>query len=74
MKKDLIKKLRTELGMKPTEFAKASGINSYQQVWLYESGRRNLGYNLLNSIVCNLAANGHLVALDVTVTINDKKI
>lgn len=74
MKKDLIKKLRAELGMTQVEFAKAAGINSFQQVSVYESNRRQLGYNLLNSIVCNLAANGHLISLDITVTLNDKKI
>jgi len=74
MKKDLIKKIRTELGMTQVDFAKACGINSFQQVWLYESGRRKLGYNLLNRMVCNLAANGYLISLDITVTLNDKKI
>lgn len=74
MKKDLIKKLRAELGMTLAEFAKASGVNSFQQIWLYESGKRQLGYNLLNRIICTLASNGYLVSLDITVMINDKKL
>ena len=40
MKKDLIKKLRAELGMTQLQFAQAAGINSFQQVYLYENGRR----------------------------------
>jgi transcriptional regulator with XRE-family HTH domain len=74
MKKDLIKKLRTELGMTQLQFAQAAGINSFQQVYLYENGRRQLGYNLLNRIICNLASNGYLVSLDIIVMINDKKL
>lgn len=74
MKKDLIKRIRTELKMTQSQFAEAAGINSFQQVSGLESNRRNIGYGLLNKIVCNLASNGHLVALDVTVTVNDKKI
>jgi transcriptional regulator with XRE-family HTH domain len=74
MKKDLIKKLRAELGMTQLQFAQAAGINSFQQVYLYETGRRQLGYNLLNRIICNLASNGYLVSLDIIVMINDKKL
>lgn len=74
MKKGLIKSIRTELGLTQSQFAEAAGITSFQQVSGLESNRRNVGYNLLNRIICNLASNGHLVSLDITVTVNDKKI
>jgi len=74
MKKDLIKRIRTELGMTQSQFAQASGINSFQQVSGLEAGRRKVGFTLLNRIICNLASNGHLVSLDINVTVNDKKI
>lgn len=74
MKKGLIKALRTELGMTQAQFAKEAGINSFQQISGLESNRRNIGYGLLNKIVCTLASNGHLVSLDITLTVNDKKL
>jgi transcriptional regulator with XRE-family HTH domain len=74
MKKGIIKALRAELGMTQAEFAEQSGVGSYQQVSGIESGRRNLGLGLLTKIVNNLSANGHQVALDITLTVNDKKL
>lgn len=74
MKKGIIKTLRAELGMTQAEFAEQSGVGSYQQVSGIESGRRNLGLGLLTKIVNNLSANGHQVALDITLTVNDKKL
>jgi transcriptional regulator with XRE-family HTH domain len=73
MKKDLIKSMRLELGMTQAEFARLAGINSFQQVSGLESGRRKVGFGLLNKIVSNLAANGYLVSLDIIVTVNNKK-
>jgi transcriptional regulator with XRE-family HTH domain len=74
MKKDLIKRIRTELGLTQSQFAQASGINSFQQVSGLEAGRRKVGFSLLNRIICNLASNGYLVSLDITVTVNDQKL
>jgi transcriptional regulator with XRE-family HTH domain len=74
MKKDLIKRIRTELGLTQSQFAQASGINSFQQVSGLEAGRRKVGFSLLNRIICNLASNGYLVSLDITITVNDQKI
>lgn len=73
MKKDLIKSMRLELGVTQAEFARLAGINSFQQVSGLESGRRKVGFGLLNKIVSNLAANGYLVSLDIVVTVNNKK-
>lgn len=73
MKKDLIKSMRLELGMTQAEFARLAGINSFQQVSGLESGRRKVGFGLLNKIVSNLASNGYLVSLDIIVTVNNKK-
>lgn len=74
MKGELIKRIRKELNMTQAEFALKSGIKSYQQVSGLESGRRNIGLGLLTKIVNNLSANGHQVALDVMITVNDKQI
>ncbi len=73
MRKDLIKAMRLELGVTQAEFARLAGINSFQQVSGLESGRRKVGFGLLNKIASNLAANGYLVSLDVIVTVNNKK-
>jgi transcriptional regulator with XRE-family HTH domain len=73
MKKDLIKSMRLELGMTQAEFARLAGINSFQQVSGLESGRRKVGFGLLNKIVSNLAANGYLVSLDIIVSVNNKR-
>lgn len=74
MRKGLIRELRTELKMTQAEFAQSAGIASYQQVSGLESGRRNVGLGLLTKIINNLSANGHQVALDVIITVNDKKL
>jgi transcriptional regulator with XRE-family HTH domain len=73
MKKDLVKRIRTELGMTQAQFARRAGVNSVQQISGLESGTRTIGFNLLNKIVVNLASNGYPISLDVTVTIDKKK-
>jgi len=73
MKKDLIKKIRTELGMTQAQFARRAGVNSVQQISGLESGQRAIGFNLLSKIILNLASNGFPVSLDVTVTVDKKK-
>lgn len=74
MKKDLIKKIRTELGMTQAEFAEHANIKFAQQVSSLENGRRKIGFGLLNRIVSHLSANGFQVSLDVTVTVNNQRI
>lgn len=73
MKKDLVKKIRIELGMTQAEFARRAGVNSVQQVSGLESGQRMIGFNLLSKMVLNLASNGYPVALDISVSVNNKK-
>ena len=73
MKKDLIKKIRTELGMTQAQFAYKGGVNSVQQISGLESGQRIIGFNLLSKIILNLASNGYPISLDVTVTVDKKK-
>lgn len=74
VKKESIRKLRRELGLSQTEFAKLSGLKFYQQVSGLESGRRNIGMNLVNKIIRNLASNGFQVYAELIIHVNNKKI
>jgi transcriptional regulator with XRE-family HTH domain len=74
MMQNVIKEIREELKMTQSQLAKAAGFNKVQQISGLENKQRGIGFNLLGKVVRNLAANGHNASLDVSLTINDKKI
>jgi transcriptional regulator with XRE-family HTH domain len=71
---NIIKDIRTELGMTQAAFAKVSGFNKVQQVSGLENNVKGLGFFLLSKIVRHLASNGISASLDVILTVNQKKI
>lgn len=71
---NIIKEIRTELGMTQKQFSEAAGFQSVQQISGLENRQRGIGFNLLGKVVRFLASNGYSASLDVTLTINEKKI
>ena len=71
---NIIKEIRTELGMTQAVFAKEAGFNTVQQISGLENNQRGIGFNLLGKMVRNLSANGHPIALDVNLTVVDKTL
>ncbi len=71
---NIIKDIRTELGMTQARFAKVAGFNKVQQVSGLENNVKGLGFFLLSKIVRHLASNGIPASLDVVITIDQKKI
>jgi transcriptional regulator with XRE-family HTH domain len=70
----IVKKLREELNLSQSKFAKVAGFNSIQQVSNLENMRQNVGLGLINKMVNNLNQNGHEAQLIVKVRINGKSI
>lgn len=70
----IVKKLREELNLSQSKFAKVAGFNSIQQVSNLENMRQNVGLGLINKMVNNLNQNGHEAELIVKVRINGKSI
>jgi transcriptional regulator with XRE-family HTH domain len=70
----IVKKLREELNLSQSKFAKVAGFNSVQQVSNLENMRQNIGFGLINKMVENLNKNGHEAQLIVKVRINNKSI
>ncbi|MHA8092898.1 helix-turn-helix domain-containing protein [Aquirufa regiilacus] len=70
----IVKKLREELNLSQSKFAKVAGFNSFQQVSNLENMRQNVGLGLINKMVNNLNQNGHEAQLIVKVRINGKSI
>jgi transcriptional regulator with XRE-family HTH domain len=71
---NIIKEIRTELGMTQKQFSEAAGFATIQQISGLENNQRSIGFNLLGKIVRNLAANGLDASLDISLTVNEKKI
>jgi transcriptional regulator with XRE-family HTH domain len=71
---NIVKKLREELNLSQSKFAKVAGFNSVQQVSNLENMRQNVGLGLINKMVMNLNKNGHEAQLIVKVRINGKSI
>ncbi len=72
--RNIIKEIRTELGMTQKQFSENAGFATIQQISGLENKQRGIGFNLLGKIVRNLASNGFDASLDVVLTINKKKI
>jgi len=68
----IVKKLREELNLSQSKFAKVAGFNSIQQVSNLENMRQNVGLGLINKMVNHLNQNGHEAQLIVKVRINGK--
>lgn len=71
---NIIKDIRTELGMTQAAFATVAGFNKIQQISGLENNVKGLGFFLLSKIVRHLASNGIDASLDVILTVNQKKI
>lgn len=71
---NIVKKLREELNLSQSKFAKVAGFNSVQQVSNLENMRQNVGLGLINKMVENLNQNGQEAELIVKVRINGKSI
>lgn len=72
--RNIIKEIRTELGMTQKQFSENAGFATIQQISGLENNQRGVGFNLLGKIVRTLASNGFDASLDVVLTINKKKI
>lgn len=70
--RSILKKLREELNLSQSRFAKVAGFNSVQQVSNLENMRQNVGLGLINKMVNNLNQNGHEAQLIVKVRVNGK--
>lgn len=69
-----IREIREILGLSRTEFTKVSGLSSVQYIHNLESGKHNVGLNLLEKIVSSLNQNGHNAELSVNVKVDGKDI
>lgn len=69
-----IKEIRESLNMTRPQFVKVSGLNSVQYIHNIESGKHNVGINLLDKIVRSLNQNGHKAELTISVNIDGKDI
>ncbi len=70
----IVKKLREELNLSQSKFAKVAGFNLVQQVSNLENMRQNVGLGLITKMVEHLNQNGHEAQLIVKVRINGKSI
>lgn len=71
---NIVKDMRTLLGLSMSEFSRQAGFNNVQQVYTLEYGKANVGLNLLNKMVSNLRKNGHKVDITIAVHVNDKAV
>jgi transcriptional regulator with XRE-family HTH domain len=71
---NIIKEVRSELGLRQKDFAPLAGFNTVQQVSQLERNVYGLGLNRISKMVRNLCANGYQVSVDISVTVNDKTI
>lgn len=69
-----IKEIRESLNMTRSEFAKATGLNTVQYVHNLESGKHNVGLNVLEKIVTSLNKNNRLAILSVSINVEGKDI
>jgi len=72
--RNIIKEIRTELGMTQKQLSESAGFATVQQISGLENNQRGVGFNLLSKIVRTLVVNGYDASLDVVLTINRKKI
>ena len=72
--RNIIKEIRTELGMTQKQLSENAGFATVQQISGLENNQRGVGFNLLSKIVRTLVVNGYDASLDVVLTVNSKKI
>lgn len=69
-----IKEIRESLGLTRSKFTEVSGLSSVQYIHNIESGKHNVGLNLLDKIVKSLNANGYRAELTVSINLEGKDI
>ena len=69
-----VKEIREALGLTRSQFTEISGLNSVQYIHNIESGKHNVGINLLEKIVKSLNNNGHKAELTVSINVDGKDI
>ena len=69
-----VKEIREALGLTRSQFTSVSGLNSVQYIHNIESGKHNVGINLLEKIVKSLNNNGHKAELTVSINVDGKDI
>jgi transcriptional regulator with XRE-family HTH domain len=72
--RNIVKELRSKLGLSQSKFAKVAGFNSIQQVSNLENDRQNVGLGLIKKMVDSLNTAGHRATLTVIVSVDDEDI
>jgi transcriptional regulator with XRE-family HTH domain len=67
--KNIVKELRSALGLSQSKFAKLTGFNSIQQISNLENSKQNVGLGLLNKMIDNMNENGTPATLSIKITI-----
>ena len=71
---NIVKQIRTLLGLSQSQFVEVVGINKIPQLSALENGRRRIGFNLLKRMVDTLKDSGYRVSMKVEVKVNGKVI
>ena len=69
-----VKEIRESLNMTRPKFTAVSGLNSVQYIHNLESGKHNIGINLLQKIVDSLKSNGFKAELTISINVDGKDI
>jgi transcriptional regulator with XRE-family HTH domain len=72
--RNIVKELRSKLGLSQSKFAKVAGFNSIQQVSNLENDRQNVGLGLIKKMVDSLNVSGHRATLTVIVSVDEEDI
>lgn len=71
---NIVKQIRTLLGLSQSQFVEVVGINKIPQLSALENGRRRIGFNLLKRMVDTLKDSGYRVSMKIEVKVNGKVI